>query len=47
MAAGNRKAAMKGYLAPLVVAFVAFAAVFVAIDIAIMKLHGLTLIFDR
>lgn len=37
---------MKTYVLPFAVAFIVFAGLFLAIDIAIMNLQGLSLIFE-
>jgi len=37
---------MTGYITPFVLAFAAFAAVFLVIDIIIMNLQGLSLLFQ-
>lgn len=38
---------MQGYLVPFVAAFVVCAAVFLALDVAVMNAQGLTLIYGR
>jgi len=37
---------LKNYLLPFAVAFVVFGALFLAVDIAIMNMQGLSLIFE-
>ena len=38
---------MKAYFLPFIGAFIAFGILFFALDFAIMKLHGLTLIYHH
>jgi len=38
---------MKAYFLPFIGAFIAFAALFFALDFVIMKLHGLALIYQH
>ena len=38
---------MKAYILPFIGAFVVFVVVFFALDFTIMKLHGLTLIYNH